>query len=109
MPSALGWPRATSTAGRRRQGRACPRGDVYVAQIKVVFNPNGSLAARPLLLNPPTDPAWRPFAKSAMQAIKKCDPLHFPPQYAPYFDQWKVSTFHFDPRETHRPWKQPVD
>jgi outer membrane biosynthesis protein TonB len=77
-----------------------PEGNVYVAQIKVVFNPDGSLSVRPILINPPTDPAWRAHAESAMRAVKKCDPLHVPPQYAPYFDQWKVETIHFDPRET---------
>ncbi len=77
-----------------------PEGDVYVAQIKVVFNADGSLSARPILINPPTDPAWRAHAESAMRAVKKCDPLRVPPQYAPYFEQWKVETIHFDPRET---------
>ncbi|HKN30566.1 MAG TPA: hypothetical protein VJY34_22875 [Roseiarcus sp.] len=77
-----------------------PEGDVYVAQIKVVFNPDGSLSAHPVLLNPPTDAAWRAHAESAMRAVKKCDPLHVPPEYAPYFEEWKVETIHFDPRET---------
>jgi outer membrane biosynthesis protein TonB len=77
-----------------------PEGDVYVAQIKVVLNVDGSLSARPILINPPTDPAWRAHAESAMRAVKRCDPLHVPPQYAPFFDQWKVETIHFDPRET---------
>jgi hypothetical protein len=77
-----------------------PEGDTYVAQIKVIFNPDGSLSGRPVLLNPPTDPAWRAHAESAMRAVRKCDPLKVPAQYAPYFDQWKVETIHFDPRET---------
>ncbi len=77
-----------------------PDGDVYVAEIKVIYNPDGSLSARPVLLNPPTDPAWRAHAESAMRAVRKCDPLHVPPQYAPYFEEWKVETIHFDPRET---------
>jgi colicin import membrane protein len=77
-----------------------PEGDTYVAQIKVVFNPDGSLSGRPVLLNPPTDQAWRAHAESAIRAVKKCDPLKVPAQYAPYFDQWKVETIHFDPRET---------
>ena len=76
-----------------------PEGDVYVAEIKVVFNPDGSLSARPILLNPPNDPAWRALAESAMRAVRKCDPLRVPPEYAPYFEQWKVETIHFDPRE----------
>jgi hypothetical protein len=77
-----------------------PDGDTYVAQIKVIFNSDGSLSARPVLLNPPSDPAWRAHAESAMRAVRKCDPLKVPAQYAPYFEQWKVETIHFDPRET---------
>ena len=77
-----------------------PVGDTYVAQIKVIFNSDGSLSARPVLLNPPTDPAWRAHAESAMRAVRKCDPLHVPPEYAPYFDEWRVETIHFDPRES---------
>ena len=77
-----------------------PEGDTYVAQIKVIFRADGSLSVRPVLLNPPTDPAWRAHAESAMRAVRKCDPLHVPPQYAPYFEEWKVETIHFDPRDT---------
>ncbi len=78
-----------------------PEGDTYVAEIKVIFNPDGSLSGRPVLLNPPTDRAWRAHAESAMRAVRKCDPLKVPAEYMPYFEQWKVETIHFDPRETH--------
>jgi len=77
-----------------------PEGDTYVAEIRVVFNPDGSLSGRPVLLNPPADRAWRPHAESAMRAVRKCDPLKIPAEYMPYFDQWKIETIHFDPRET---------
>ena len=77
-----------------------PDGDTYVAQIKVVFNADGSLSGRPVLLNPPSDRAWRAHAESAMRAVRKCDPLKVPAEYMPFFDQWKVETIHFDPRET---------
>jgi hypothetical protein len=77
-----------------------PEGDTYVAQIKVIFNPDGSLSGRPVLLNPPSDRAWRAHAESAMRAVRKCDPLKVPAEYMPYFDQWKIETIHFDPRET---------
>jgi hypothetical protein len=77
-----------------------PEGDTYVAQIKVVFNSDGSLSGRPVLLNPPSDRAWRAHAESAMRAVRKCDPLKVPPEYMPFFDQWKIETIHFDPRET---------
>jgi len=77
-----------------------PDGDTYVAQIKVVFNSDGTLSGRPVLLNPPSDRAWRAHAESAMRAVRKCDPLKVPAEYMPFFDQWKVETIHFDPRET---------
>jgi outer membrane biosynthesis protein TonB len=77
-----------------------PDGDTYVAEIRVIFNPDGSLSARPVLLNPPADRAWRAHAESAMRAVKKCDPLKVPAEYMPYFEQWKIETIHFDPRET---------
>jgi hypothetical protein len=77
-----------------------PEGDTYVAQIKVIFNSDGSLSGRPVLLNPPSDRAWRAHAESAMRAVRKCDPLKVPAEYMPFFEQWKVETIHFDPRET---------
>ncbi len=79
---------------------ATPEGDTYVAEIRVIFNPDGSLSARPVLLNPPTDHAWRAHAESAMRAVRKCDPLKVPAEYMPFFEQWKVETIHFDPRQT---------
>lgn len=75
-----------------------PEGERYVADVRVVFNPDGSLSAQPVLGNPPRDPAWRAHAESAVRAVLKCNPLHVPPQYAPYFEQWKSKTIHFDPQ-----------
>jgi outer membrane biosynthesis protein TonB len=75
-----------------------PQGDRYIAEVRVDFNPDGTLAATPELLNPPTDPAWRPHAESAVRAVLKCNPLRVPPQYAPYFEQWRTKTVHFDPQ-----------
>jgi colicin import membrane protein len=74
-----------------------PDGAKYVAEIRVAFNPDGSLSAHPLLINPPPDPAWRAYADSAMRAVLRCNPLQVPPQYAPYFEQWRTKTVHFDP------------
>ena len=76
---------------------AMPQGERYIAEVTVEFNPDGSLAANPQLVNPPSDPAWRAHAESAVRAVLKCNPLHVPPQYAPYFEQWRTKTIHFDP------------
>jgi len=50
-----------------------PQGEKYVALVRVSFNPDGSLAVQPQLVNPPSDPAWRPYAESAMRAVLKCN------------------------------------
>ncbi len=75
-----------------------PEGERYVAEVRVEFNADGTLASPPALINPPVDPAWRAHAESAMRAVLKCNPLHVPPQYAPYFEQWRTKTVHFDPQ-----------
>jgi len=75
-----------------------PEGERYVAEVRVDFNADGTLASAPALLNPPSDPAWRAHAESAMRAVLKCNPLHVPPEYAPYYEQWRTKTVHFDPQ-----------
>jgi hypothetical protein len=79
------------------QPSTIPQGTKYVAQVRITFNPDGSLARQPQLVNPPSDAAWRAYAESAMRAVLKCNPLHVAPQYVPYFEQWKVKIVHFDP------------
>jgi hypothetical protein len=74
-----------------------PAGETYVFNMRVTFNADGSLAARPVLLNPPHDPEWRAHADSVLRAVLRCNPLHIPAQYAPYFDQWRTKIVHFDP------------
>ncbi|HXT07461.1 MAG TPA: hypothetical protein VN715_11050 [Roseiarcus sp.] len=74
-----------------------PTGENYVFDVRVTFNSDGSLAARPVMLNPPHDPQWQAHADSVMRAVLRCNPLHIPAQYAPYFDQWRTKIVHFDP------------
>ena len=74
-------------------------GDQYIPEIKVEFTPDGALAAQPTLRNPPSDPGLRSLADSALRAVQRCNPLKIPPQYAPYYDQWKSRILRFDPEE----------
>jgi colicin import membrane protein len=76
-----------------------PEGEPYVAAVRVEFNADGSLSGQPRLINPPQNSAWRPHAESAIRATLKCNPLHVPEQFAPYYEQWKMKTIHFDPRD----------
>ena len=76
--------------------------DLYVAQVRLAFNPDGSLAKPAKLVNPPSDPAQRPAAKSVMAAVQNCNPLPVPTQYRPFYEQWKTKTIHFNPQVAGR-------
>jgi colicin import membrane protein len=71
----------------------------YVAQIRVRYAQDGSLQAEPALLNPPTDPNIRNLAESAMRAVRRCNPMHIPAAYMPYYEQWKGRVVRFDPED----------
>ena len=58
--------------------------DRYVARVRLKFKADGSLLKPPKLVNPPSDPAQKPQAKSVLQAVKACDPLPMPAQYRSY-------------------------
>jgi colicin import membrane protein len=74
-------------------------GHNYIPQIKVEYRADGGLADEPSLLNPPSDPSLRSLADSALRAVRRCNPLKIPAQYAPYFNQWKARILRFDPAE----------
>jgi hypothetical protein len=73
-----------------------PPGPKYVPMVRVPLNLDGSLAAPPTLINPPSDPAWRPLAESALRAIRECDPLPVPDRYKPYYDEWRGRIVRFN-------------
>ena len=74
----------------------------YVARVRLKFKPDGSLLAPPKLVNPPSDPAQKPQAKSVLQAVKACDPLPMPVEYRSFYEQWKTKTILFDPQVAGR-------
>jgi hypothetical protein len=79
-----------------------PDADVYVAHVRLAYNPDGSLSKPAKLVNPPSDPALKPQAKSVMAAVQDCNPLRVPAQYRPFYEQWKTKTIHFDPQVAAR-------
>lgn len=74
-------------------------GASYVPQVRVLYGPDGSLQTQPVLTNPPSDPALRSLADSALRAVRRCNPLKIPDQFAPFYDQWKGRVLRFDPQE----------
>lgn len=71
----------------------------YIPEIKVSYAEDGSLQNEPTLLNRPSDPAARGLAESALRAVRQCNPLHIPSQFAPFYDQWRSRILRFDPAE----------
>jgi colicin import membrane protein len=71
----------------------------YVAQIRVRYAQDGSLQAEPALLNPPAEANSRNLAESAMRAVRRCNPMHIPAAYMPYYEQWKARVVRFDPED----------
>ncbi|HEY1783527.1 MAG TPA: hypothetical protein VGG79_24420 [Roseiarcus sp.] len=82
--------------------RQAPDSDLYIARVRLTYNPDGSLSKPARLVNPPSDPALKPQAKSVMAAVENCNPLPVPAQYRPFYEQWKTKTIHFDPEVAAR-------
>jgi hypothetical protein len=74
----------------------------YVARVRLIFKPDGSLQRPPKLVNPPSDPAQKPQAKRVLQAVKACDPLPIPAEYRSFYEQWRTKTIFFDPQVAAR-------
>ena len=74
----------------------------YVARVRLIFKPDGSLLKPPKLVNPPSDPAQNPQARSVLQAVRACNPLPMPAQYRSFYEQWKTKTILFDPQVAAR-------
>jgi hypothetical protein len=74
----------------------------YVARVRLKFKPDGSLLTPPKLVNPPSDPAQKPQAKTVLQAVKACDPLPMLAQHRSFYEQWKTKTILFDPQVAAR-------
>ena len=72
--------------------------DPWVGRVRLSFKPDGSLAKTPKLVNPPSDPALKPQARSVMHAVQSCNPLPVPAQYRPFYEQWKTQTIQFNPQ-----------
>ena len=71
----------------------------YVPQIRVQYAPDGSLIGPPTLTNPTADPALKSLADDALRAIRKCNPLKIPAQYAPYYEQWRQRLLRMNPED----------
>ena len=61
----------------------------YAPEIRVQYARDGSLIGQPVLLNPSADANLQNLADSALRAVRRCNPLKIPAQYAPYYEEWR--------------------
>lgn len=67
-----------------------------LVRIGMELNPDGTLAAPPMLLNGSPDPIFTVAAEAAIRAVNACQPYYLPPEK---FSAWQQIHMTFDPRE----------
>lgn len=67
-----------------------------VVKIRVRFNPDGTLAAAPQIMNPENSPFFLAASESAMRAVQQCEPYPLPPAK---YDVWKDTVLTLNPRD----------
>ena len=68
----------------------------YVPKVRVRLGPDGTLIAKPALINPPSDANLRSLADSAIRAVNECNPLPIPDWLKPHYEAWRDRTINFD-------------
>lgn len=71
-----------------------------IVQVRILFRPDGSLAAEPRLINQGGSGYQQIAAESALRAIRRCAPYSFMP--AAKYEAWKDVEVTFDPRDLFR-------
>jgi colicin import membrane protein len=71
-----------------------------IVQVRILFRPDGSLAAEPRLIGSGGGSQQQIAAESALRAIRRCAPYSFMP--AAKYDAWKDVEVTFDPRDLFR-------
>jgi colicin import membrane protein len=66
-------------------------------QVRMVLNPDGSLAGQPVLINASGDPTFRAVADSGMRAIRQCSPFRIPARFAPTHGDWRSIIVQLNP------------
>ncbi len=61
----------------------------YWPVVRIQLRVDGGLAGAPLLTNPAGDPDRRALGEAAIRAVRMCDPLRIPAQFASFYNEWK--------------------
>jgi len=81
---------------------AAREGNSPAVRLRVSFNRDGTVTARPEIQNPRGDPAFQILANSAVRAVMRCSQeggVRLPPER---YDTWREVVLNFDPKEMMR-------
>ncbi|MCZ8315383.1 cell envelope integrity protein TolA [Phreatobacter sp.] len=81
---------------------AAREGNSPAVRLRVSFNRDGTVSARPEIQNPRGDPAFQILANSAVRAVMRCSQeggVRLPPER---YDTWREVVLNFDPKEMMR-------
>ena len=67
-----------------------------IVKLRMRFNPDGTLAAAPVIMNPQSTPYFLAISDSAVRAVQACEPYPLPPNS---YEFWKDIVMNFDPRD----------
>jgi len=67
-----------------------------IVKIRVLFHPDGRLAATPQIVNPQNSPFFLAAAESALRAVQACEPYPLPPDK---YNVWKDTVLTLNPRD----------
>jgi colicin import membrane protein len=65
-------------------------------KVRLRFNPDGTLAGEPQIMNPQNTPYFLAVRDSAVRAVQACEPYSLPPAK---YEFWKDIVLNFDPRD----------
>ena len=67
-----------------------------IVKLRLRFNPDGTLAGAPVVMNPQSTPTFLAVSDSAIRAVQACEPYPLP---AAKYEVWKDIVLNFDPRD----------
>jgi colicin import membrane protein len=71
----------------------------FKLQVRMSLNRDGTLLARPEVVNSSAEPAFGAWSSSLVRAIFKCAPFKIPNQYDAFYSEWRDWNVVFDPKD----------
>jgi colicin import membrane protein len=69
-----------------------------LVKLRLRFNPDGTLAGPPVIMNPQSTPYFLAVSDSAIRAAQACEPYSLPPEK---YELWRDIVLNFDPRDMY--------